>query len=205
MNISSEIESFKRGRLKKTESKVRTCDGRVFIEQLNPGTGHYSASKVEQLEYGWVGDVKRDLQLAEVTENLLLGSQDVASDLELLKQNRITHILNLAPAVDNVFSDDFIYLKIPILDIPETDIIPYFVNTNEFISSALTSNGRVYVHCNAGVSRAPTVVAAYLIKTRRISAKDALLRIKNVRPSISPNKGFLQHLSDYEKQFVKSE
>lgn len=203
-SVTSEIENFQKGRLKKTETKVRTCHGRVFVEKLDSVTGNYSASDVGQLSYGWVGDTKRDLQLAEIRKNVLLGSQDVASDFDLLHKNRITHILNLAPAVENSFSDDFVYLKLPILDVPETDITLHFDKTNDFISSALSSKGRIYVHCNAGVSRAPTIVAAYLMKTEKISAKDALESIKYIRPSISPNKGFLQHLDNYEKIFLCS-
>lgn len=153
-----------------------------------------------QESFGWVGDTKLDLQLAEATENLYFGSQDVASDLELLKQNHITHILNLAPNVQNPYPDDFKYLKLRVLDFPETDISQHFAQTNKFLAESLSSGARVYVHCNAGVSRSTTVVVAYIMMSQKIPVDDVLKRLKTIRPCVCPNKGFLKQLKDYEKK-----
>mgnify|MGYP002385546196 CR=1 FL=1 len=37
-----------------------------------------------------------------------------------------------------------------------------FSHTNEFIKQTITTNGRVLMHCSAGISRSSTIVLAYL-------------------------------------------
>jgi atypical dual specificity phosphatase len=58
--------------------------------------------------------------------------------------------------------------------------------------------GRILVHCSAGISRSPTVVAAYLMRRRGMTLKGALGQIVRVRPQISPNPGFLRQLKEME-------
>ena len=50
------------------------------------------------------------------------GSQDVAANIELLESHGVTHILNVATGVSNVFPDKFVYKTVEILDLPETEI-----------------------------------------------------------------------------------
>ena len=58
--------------------------------------------------------------------------------------------------------------------------------------------GKILVHCSAGISRSPMVVAVYLTKRRGMTLKVALGQIVRVRPQISPNAGFLQQLTEME-------
>lgn len=48
------------------------------------------------------------------------------------------------------------------------------------------------------------VVAAYLMKRRRMRLKAALGQIIRVRPQVSPNAGFLQQLKDMEMELYES-
>ena len=54
------------------------------------------------------------------------------------------------------------------------------------------------VHCYKGQSRSPTIVAAYLIATLKVSTSDALEAIKAKRPMVLPNHGFLRQLEQWE-------
>jgi len=59
-------------------------------------------------------------------------------------------------------------------------------------------NGKILVHCSAGISRSPMVVAAYLMKRKGMTLKAALGQIIRVRPQVSPNAGFLRQLKEME-------
>ena len=56
-----------------------------------------------------------------------------------------------------------------------------------FVREEIEHGGKVYIHCAVGCGRAPTMTAAYLISTG-LSPKNALKRIKKVRPFINLTK-----------------
>jgi atypical dual specificity phosphatase len=55
----------------------------------------------------------------------------------------------------------------------------------EFIDEQLAQHVSVYVHCKAGRSRSAIVVLCYLVKTLRISPKEAHVRLLALRPRIN--------------------
>ena len=84
-----------------------------------------------------------------------------------------------------------VYKKIEVLDVPSTDLRPYFAETNKFIKDALDSeNGRILVHCRAGVSRSASAIISYLISERGLTYAEAFKVTKAQRPIIKPNSGF---------------
>jgi atypical dual specificity phosphatase len=69
---------------------------------------------------------------------------------------------------------------------------------NQVITDARNSGGKVLVHCVAGVSRSPTIIAAYLISKCSMSLKDALGLLVRARPVVCPRPGFIAQLKDLE-------
>lgn len=57
----------------------------------------------------------------------------------------------------------------------------------------------ILVHCLAGVSRSPTVVTAYLMATLKLRWKAALAIIKQTRPFVNPNPGFISQLKLFQE------
>ena len=98
--------------------------------------------------------------------------------------------LGNASAVYPTF-DDVKYLRITIADFEGENIEKYFEDCIKFIDSAQTP---VLVHCHAGVSRSPTIVAAYLMRKFSIGAAQALDFVKQRRPMVDINKGFYEQL-----------
>ena len=75
----------------------------------------------------------------------------------------------------------------------------------EFIDNARKQNvnNKVFVHCQAGISRSATCCIAYLMAREEMSLKEAFLFTKERRIQIGPNLGFMEELMKYEKQIFK--
>lgn len=145
---------------------------------------------------GFVVDTKPDLQVGKIEENLFVASQDVANDEELIRKYKITSVLNVSGVPSQKIAS-VEYLDVSVLDLPEEPLCSHFPVCFKFIDDAL-KNGRVLVHCNAGISRSVSIVIAYLMSRRQQSLREALRLVKSVRPRANPNEGFMKQLKMYE-------
>lgn len=126
-----------------------------------------------------------------IEKSLYLSSYVVASDLDCLNKHGITHVVNTAADVcDSNFPSKFKYLTYYLKDSNSEDISLFFYRTLEWIDEALSSGGRVLVHCQMGVSRSSTIVMAYLMWRFGISFEQAFNRVRETRPICNPNTGF---------------
>lgn len=57
----------------------------------------------------------------------------------------------------------------------------------------------VLVHCNAGVSRAAAIIIGFLINSEGLNFARAFSWVKNARPAICPNPGFMEQLHKYQE------
>jgi atypical dual specificity phosphatase len=126
------------------------------------------------------------------------GSQDVAAEWDILARYGVTHIVNIGTYVKNYFPDKLKYLNVKVNDTPDSKVLRYFDDTFKFIDEGRQS-GCVFLHCNAGVSRASTFTTAYLMRTDKMTYEDAFSYVKSKRPSARPNAGFIEQLKEYEK------
>ena len=134
---------------------------------------------------------------------LFLGPRAAASASQsFLGENAITHVLSIGiNPVGRV--DGVTYCHVPLRDDPSASISKACDAACAFIDTALRAKngtGRILIHCQAGMSRSPTIVAAYLMKRRHMSLMQALKQIVDVRPQVCPNYGFIQQLKDLEME-----
>ncbi|XP_026523820.1 dual specificity protein phosphatase 19 [Notechis scutatus] len=198
-SLTQEIKSFSRTNLKKQCTRVTTLSGRRLIETWRDAQMQVVevADCKEGDACGYVQDLSLDLQIGVIKPWLLLGSQDAAHDLEIMKKYKVTHVLNVAYGVENAFPNDLTYKTIPILDLPETDITSYFPQCFEFIEQIKLKGEVVLVHCNAGVSRAAAIIIGFLMYSEGLNFAMAFSVVKNARPAICPNPGFMEQLQKY--------
>ena len=136
----------------------------------------------------------------QVTPFLYLGNMTDAADPETLSKLGIDHVLNVT-AVNPTYtqSDSITYKQLLAADNGSQNIKQYFDEAFTFIDTARDCGGSVLIHCQAGVSRSPTIAIAYLIKNFPMRMLEAYKFIKTRRSIISPNLNFMGQLLEFEK------
>ncbi|KAK7081566.1 dual specificity phosphatase 19, partial [Halocaridina rubra] len=191
--------SAKRRVLRHTATQITTPDGQSRLEEIR-SDGTHVVTPLTPLSPGFVVDTKPDLRYSRILSGVVLGSQDVAHDLDILTSNKITHILNVATGIHNLFEGWFIYKTKEVFDTPACRIIDIFDECCDYIHSAVVGGGCVLVHCNAGVSRSASVVIAYLMRHYSMNYEEAFNFVKTKRTFVRPNVGFVEQLKEYEQK-----
>lgn len=140
----------------------------------------------------------------EILPFLYLGSAYHASKCEFLANLHITALLNVSRRTSEACTAHLHYKWIPVEDSHTADISSHFQEAIDFIDCVRDGGGKVLVHCEAGVSRSPTVCMAYLMKTKQLRLKEAFDYVKQRRNVISPNFGFMGQLLQYESEILPS-
>ncbi|XP_039958896.1 dual specificity phosphatase 29 isoform X1 [Bactrocera neohumeralis] len=163
-----------------------------------------------------------DVDCDEVYPGIYIGDVAAAKNKSFLRMMGITHVLNAAegcrygqvdtghsyyrdmPSIRRNNKDTiFRYMGFPMVDAPTTDISRYFYVAAKFIDSAISSGGKILVHCLVGMSRSATCVLAYLMICRKMTASDAIRKVR-MRREIRPNEGFLQQLADLDMELKRN-
>ncbi|NWI33979.1 DUS5 phosphatase, partial [Sula dactylatra] len=140
----------------------------------------------------------------EILPFLYLGSAYHASKCEFLANLHITALLNVSRKSSESFKDQYCYKWIPVEDSHTADISSHFQEAIDFIDYIRRTGGKILVHCEAGISRSPTICMAYLMKTKKLRLEEAFDYIKQRRSLISPNFGFMGQLLQYESEILSS-
>ncbi|KAG7202072.1 hypothetical protein KM043_004747 [Ampulex compressa] len=139
----------------------------------------------------FVIDERPDLQVASIVPGLFLSSQDPVISKEILQKYDIHYVLSIGVEAAIKF-DNVKYHYCHLLDLPECSIHATVKQCIKIIHQNRQEN--ILVHCNAGVSRAPTIVIAYLMVIEKLQYEDAYNKVKHVRNCIQPNQGFVEQL-----------
>lgn len=89
--------------------------------------------------------------------------------------------------------------RILIDDTDRTNIIEHFPAACDFIAQARLHSKGVLVHCQAGVSRSSTLVAAYLMREMGLTTEQALQKIRKTRKQAEPTEFFMLQLELWER------
>lgn len=139
----------------------------------------------------------------KVIPGLYIGNYDAATNIVLLQHHSITHILIVGEGLAQRFPNSYTYKQINIYDLTSCNIHQYFEECNEFIESCFRTKGKVLVHCDNGISRAPTIVIAFLMKNKNIGFTHALEMLKKKHPESQPNSGFASQLMQYQNALMR--
>src|SRR5215467_5868648 len=157
---------------------------------------HYRATRGEQRP-----------SVSEISDELLIGEYLGRDDIEWLKDT-----YNVA-AVHNLQDDDDLrhngldlkqlraeydaqgirFRRTPIQDGSADAMATQLAVAIRDLRELVDAHGRVYLHCNAGLNRAPTLAIAFLRAHRRMSLEEALALVK-ARRACGP---FMTVLEEY--------
>ncbi|KAG7032319.1 Protein-tyrosine-phosphatase MKP1, partial [Cucurbita argyrosperma subsp. argyrosperma] len=142
-----------------------------------------------------------DKECSKILDHVYLGSDSVAKNRQVLRQNRITHVLNCVGFVcPEYFKGEFVYRTLWLQDNPSEDITSILYNVFDYFEDVREQGGRVFVHCCQGVSRSTSLVIAYLMWKEGWSFQDAFQYVKAARGVANPNLGFAIQLLQCQKR-----
>ena len=136
----------------------------------------------------------------QVLPHLFLGNMKDASDVAILHGLGIGYVLNVTSKPPSYKMDPgIIYKQLVADDNGLQNLRQFFEEAFEFIDLAKSNNSGVLVHCQAGISRSPTIAVAYLMKFYPMAMSDAYKFVKTKRSIISPNLNFMGQLWEFEQ------
>ncbi|XP_076877126.1 protein phosphatase Slingshot homolog 3 isoform X2 [Brachyhypopomus gauderio] len=134
---------------------------------------------------------------SKILDYLYLGSEWNAANFDELHKNNVGYILNVTMEIDNFYPESFTYMNVRVYDVEATDLLSHWNNTYMFINDARKRGQAVLVHCKMGVSRSASTVMAFLMKQQGWGLDHALNYVRERRPIVQPNDGFLRQLQTY--------
>ena len=153
--------------------------------------------------------------ISQITNNIYISGYLIGQNLSYLKNNNFTHVINCcvgsslsSPDINNSKEDSLAqlyernnikYLSIFLRDDPEADIIYNFLQIINFLESdRQIENKKILFHCIEGISRAPAMVAGYLMWKKKYNFNEVTELIKSKRSCVDINLGFNIQLHKWE-------
>ena len=138
--------------------------------------------------------------LSEVAPNVHVGGQYRRRGWPRLAARGVTAVVNMRTEFDDGRAGiaPSRYMHLP----TEDDTPPTLADLGagvSFIREEIARGGGVYVHCGAGVGRAPAMAAAYLVSTG-LTTTEAWMRIRAVRPFIRPRPEQIEQVERFAAQ-----
>ena len=130
--------------------------------------------------------------MTQIWERLFLGSLADAQRLWRRNSNRIATVISLSEQCVEKKAAGVRYIYLPIED-DEPGPLRQFDAVMDAIAVNIRK-GNVLVHCALGLSRSPTLTAAYLHRVGYMNIDAAIEEIRQVRPTIDPSNILLESI-----------
>lgn len=131
-------------------------------------------------------------EASQVWERLWLGGLADAEELADGNPHRISTVISLCELPVESKRRGICYLNLPVTDDESMSVRQF-----DAIMDALIANirwGTVLLHCSQGISRAPSLAAAYMAAVGYRNLDAALVEIKRLRTFINPSDILLESI-----------
>jgi len=155
---------------------------------------------------GLTVEVALSVDASLVLPCLFLGSHWPSADLVWLRNNNVKAIVNLAivDGYPNKYPEEIDYISFRVRDSDNDDdnraLADSITKSIVFIAKHIKQNHAVLVHCRQGLSRSASIVIAFMMHSQNVTLKQALAKVREVRPKVQPNHGFMRTLISMEKE-----
>lgn len=140
---------------------------------------------------------------SRITPQIWVGPQFNARGRRSLQRQGVNGSINLRVEYDDAANglalDHYCYLPTVDDDCPSPE---HFQKGVDFIRSVVQEGGQVYIHCKAGVGRAPTMAAAWFV-AEGMTVEEAIALIKRRRPFITITPPQLEALHRYAEALAE--
>jgi len=128
----------------------------------------------------------------QILAELHIGSYPASrEDIRLLKTRGLSAVLSLQTNDDLVerglshakleswcIQYGLVFRRVPIVDYDPADLHAHLPMAVDSLYTLISDGHRVYLHCNAGINRAPTTAAAYLWRHRGFPLNGGIAWVK---------------------------
>lgn len=139
-----------------------------------------------------------------ILNDVAVGNIRAAKNLSDLKANGISAVIcaipNLPFPVETYKRNGISLFHIPIDDSPDVDIERWFDDASDFVMAHRLLHKKVLIHCHAGMSRSVSLTCAFLMNLFRCNDVKAMYWIRDKRPCVAVNPGFLRQLASYSRR-----
>lgn len=136
----------------------------------------------------------------QIEDEILIGSAPQSiQDINHLAKMQITAVLNLQSDADlRAYQIDWQEMQVqykenrisvhrfPIIDFNEDDLARNLIHPVNMLNTLFNQGHKIYVHCNAGICRAPATVLCYMCHYKRMTIEQGLAHIRSHRPQANP-------------------
>ena len=114
--------------------------------------------------------------------------------MTLIRKHEIDLIINCSPESckhENQMKQILNIIEYNIKDYGDFEYMSLFSEIIQQIEKNINENKKILIHCNKGISRAPTLVLAFIMIKLKKRFEDAFSYIRQIYPKADPNIGFV--------------
>jgi len=143
----------------------------------------------------------RSLPPNKVLDYLYCGNLYNAHNKKQLNELQIDCILNLRSEMNYRTSVNMSsYLHCPLDDFGTSNLESIWSTCFDFIEEAIRNKKNILIHCDGGISRAPSIIIGYLVAKLNWPLKNALEHLIQVRPCVAPRENYIRQLRMLEEK-----
>lgn len=142
-----------------------------------------------------------ELRYSHVASGIYLGGKVTPRMFQRFREWGITGVVSMRNTEPPQTPEDIETLWLATKDWTPPTIESFEKGVN-FIRQKLDANGAVYIHCQLGEGRGPSMAAAYLI-SQGFTVDEAITRLIKYRPMVQPNAAQRKRLAEWQEYFSK--